>query len=69
MGAILRMRAALNIILADASGQTVDRIALDVDRDYLLEPKQALEYGLIDRIIEESRELKSDKRDSEWIRD
>jgi len=66
---ILRMRAALNIILADASGQTVERIALDVDRDYLLEPKQALEYGLIDRIIEESRELKSDKRDSEWIRD
>jgi ATP-dependent Clp protease protease subunit len=29
----------------------VDRVARDVDRDYILEPDQALEYGMIDRII------------------
>jgi len=46
----------LNQILANATGQPVDRIARDVDRDYILEPDQALEYGMIDRIIA-SREL------------
>src|SRR5262249_16133079 len=53
---ILRMRESLNGILADASGQAVDRIARDVDRDYIMEPEQALDYGLIDRIIA-TREL------------
>jgi ATP-dependent Clp protease protease subunit len=53
---ILRMRESLNQILADATGQTSDRISRDVDRDYILEPDQALEYGLIDRIIS-SRQL------------
>jgi ATP-dependent Clp protease protease subunit len=46
----------LNEILANASGQPVEKIARDVDRDYILEPAQALEYGLIDRIID-SRKL------------
>jgi ATP-dependent Clp protease protease subunit len=48
---ILRMRDMLNDILAAATGQPMARIERDVDRDYILEPGQALEYGLIDRII------------------
>src|SRR5436190_12198295 len=48
---ILRMREALNSILAEACGQPLERIARDVDRDYIMDPKQALEYGLIDRVI------------------
>ena len=48
---ILRMRKALNGILANASGQPVERVAQDVDRDYIMEPEQALNYGMIDRII------------------
>jgi ATP-dependent Clp protease protease subunit len=48
---ILRMRQSLNEILADATGQSIDKIARDVDRDYILEPGAALEYGMIDRII------------------
>ena len=48
---ILRMRQSLNEILADATGQPVDKIACDVDRDYIMEPQQALDYGMIDRII------------------
>jgi ATP-dependent Clp protease protease subunit len=48
---ILRMRQSLNEILADATGQPVERIARDVDRDYILEPEAALEYGMIDRVI------------------
>lgn len=48
---ILRMRESLNKILADATGQTVERIARDVDRDYIMDPAQATEYGIIDRVI------------------
>jgi ATP-dependent Clp protease protease subunit len=48
---ILRMRQSLNEILAEATGQSVDKIARDVDRDYILDPVSALEYGMIDRVI------------------
>jgi ATP-dependent Clp protease, protease subunit len=53
---ILRMREALNLILANASGQPVERVARDVDRDYIMSPEQAVEYGMIDRVIS-SRDL------------
>lgn len=48
---ILRMRQTLNEILAEACGQPVERIARDVDRDYIMEANQAVEYGIVDRII------------------
>jgi ATP-dependent Clp protease protease subunit len=48
---ILRMREILNGLLADVTGQPVDRIARDVDRDYIMEAEQALNYGMIDKII------------------
>ena len=53
---ILRMRETLNSLLAEATGQPIDRVARDVDRDYIMSPDQALEYGMIDRVIS-SREL------------
>jgi len=53
---ILRMRETLNKLLANATGQPVDRVARDVDRDYIMGPEQAQEYGMIDRVIS-SREL------------
>jgi ATP-dependent Clp protease protease subunit len=53
---ILRMREMLNQMLAESTGQSVERIARDVDRDYIMDPDQALEYGMIDRVIT-SREL------------
>ncbi len=48
---ILRMREVLNQILAESTGQTPERVARDVDRDYIMNPEQALEYGMIDRVI------------------
>lgn len=48
---ILRMREILNGVLADATGQTVDKIARDVDRDYIMEAQQAVDYGIVDKII------------------
>jgi len=53
---ILRMRESLNQLLADATGQPVERVARDVDRDYIMDPQQALDYGMIDRVIT-SRDL------------
>jgi len=53
---ILRMRQNLNEILARATGQPTDKIERDVDRDYIMDPEQALSYGMVDRIIS-SREL------------
>jgi ATP-dependent Clp protease protease subunit len=53
---ILRMRELLNGILAESTGQTVEKVARDADRDYIMEADQALEYGMIDRVIT-SRDL------------
>jgi len=54
---ILRMRDTLNNILAEATGQPLDRVERDVDRDYILEPAQALEYGLIDQIVSSASDV------------
>lgn len=48
---ILRMKEVMNGIMADATGQPIDKIARDTERDYILEAPQAIEYGIIDRII------------------
>jgi len=48
---ILRMREILNKILSDATGQPLDKLQRDVDRDYILEAPQAVQYGLVDKII------------------
>ena len=48
---ILRTREILNQLLSDATGQPIDRIKRDVDRDYIMEAEQAMNYGMIDRVI------------------
>jgi ATP-dependent Clp protease protease subunit len=48
---ILRMRELLEGILAEHTGQTVERVHNDTDRDFVLEAPEALEYGVIDEII------------------
>ncbi|MCB9794728.1 MAG: ATP-dependent Clp endopeptidase proteolytic subunit ClpP [Alphaproteobacteria bacterium] len=48
---ILRMRAMLNGILADATGQDLDKVKQDTDRDYILSATEALEYGLVDEVL------------------
>ena len=47
---ILRMRQNLNEILANATGQPVDRVHQDTDRDYYMDPEEARTYGMIDGI-------------------
>ena len=48
---ILRTREILNRILSDATGQPLEKIERDVDRDYIMDAQQALQYGMIDRVI------------------
>jgi ATP-dependent Clp protease protease subunit len=48
---ILRMRELLEQILSKHTGQTIDRIHGDTDRDFTLEAQAALDYGVIDEII------------------
>ena len=49
---ILDMKKRLNQILADNTGQPIDVIAQDTNRDNFMTAQQALEYGLIDKVIE-----------------
>jgi ATP-dependent Clp protease, protease subunit len=48
---ILRMRALLDKILADHSGQSLDKVSHDTDRDFIMNSEQAKAYGIIDEII------------------
>lgn len=48
---IIQLRDRLNEILAFHTGQPVDKIKKDTDRDYIMNAQQALEYGIIDAII------------------
>ena len=53
---ILRMRDLLEEILAKHTGQSIERIHADTDRDFVIEANEAVEYGIIDGVIS-SREL------------
>jgi ATP-dependent Clp protease protease subunit len=52
---IIRLRARLNEILAEHTGQTVETITQDTERDYYLSAQAAVEYGLIDKVLEPPR--------------
>ena len=47
-----KLRSELNQILADASGQPIEKISKDSDRDFYLNSKEAVAYGLADKIVE-----------------
>jgi ATP-dependent Clp protease, protease subunit len=49
---ILKLRDSLNKILAERSGQPLERIEKDTDRDYFMSAAEAAAYGLIDKVIE-----------------
>jgi ATP-dependent Clp protease protease subunit len=49
---ILRMREAINIILMKHTGQPLEKVAKDTERDYFMDAQQAIEYGIVDQILE-----------------
>lgn len=48
---ILRMRDLLEIILSDHTGQSIERVHADTDRDFVMEAQEAKDYGMIDEVI------------------
>ena len=49
---ILRLKSLLNGIMSKHTGQTLEVIERDTDRDYYLDAKQAVEYGLVDQVLD-----------------
>lgn len=49
---ILKLKEKINQIIADRTGQPVEKVARDTDRDYFMSTEEAKEYGIIDEIIE-----------------
>ena len=50
---IMRMKTSLSSILAEASGQTLEQVIIDTDRDNIMTAPEAVEYGLVDRIVQQ----------------
>ncbi|TGG76980.1 MAG: ATP-dependent Clp protease proteolytic subunit, partial [Aphanocapsa feldmannii 288cV] len=53
---ILRIKDLLNARMAEMSGQSIEKIAKDSDRDYFMSAEEAKAYGLIDRVITDPRD-------------
>ena len=58
---IMRLQEILRNILVEHTGQPMDRITHDIDRDFYLDPQQAVEYGLVDEILAKPSEEKDKK--------
>ncbi|MHC4482527.1 MAG: ATP-dependent Clp protease proteolytic subunit [Planctomycetota bacterium] len=59
---ILRLRSRLYNILAEHTGQTPEKIEKDCDRNLWLEAEEAINYGLVDRILQKAPEIVRDKQ-------
>ena len=57
---IIRIKKSLNEILASNTGQSIKKIEKDTDRDYIMTPEEALEYGMIDKVVTIDKNLKAE---------
>ena len=67
---IMRLRKKLNKILANHTGQTEKKVKADTERDYWLTAQDAVEYGLVDKVLEPSKDsilaaVKKDKKENQ----
>ncbi len=58
---ILRMREDLNAILANHTGHSIDKIAADTERDNFMSAEEAVEYGIVDKVLVNREELKEEE--------
>lgn len=61
---ILKMKDSLNEILSTHTGQDIKKISEDTDRDFFMSAMQALEYGIIDKVVADRSELEEESNDS-----
>jgi ATP-dependent Clp protease protease subunit len=59
---ILKIRDRLYEILAKHTGQKVDKISQDSDRDFFMAAEEAMDYGLVDKVIESREEIEAKKK-------
>lgn len=57
---MIKIREKLNEILAHHTGKSVEKIKADTERDYFMSPEEALEYGLIDRVLYPEEKIKKE---------
>jgi ATP-dependent Clp protease protease subunit len=48
---LVRTKRRMNELYSEMTGQPLEKIERDTDRDYMLGPKEAVEYGVIDRVV------------------
>ena len=54
---IVKMRARINQLIANETGQPLDRVAQDTDRDYWMTVEEAVEYGIVGKVISSASEI------------
>jgi len=54
---LLRTRERLNRVIAEATGQPLDKVAVDTDRNFWMGPEEALAYGIVGKIVKSASEL------------
>lgn len=54
---IVKMKARINQLIADETGQPMDRVAEDTDRDYWMTVEEAIDYGIVGRVVKSSAEI------------
>ncbi len=61
---ILRMKDTLNEILSLHTGQDIEKISKDTDRDYFMSAEESLEYGIVDKVVADRSQLEEEIDDS-----
>jgi ATP-dependent Clp protease protease subunit len=59
---LLRTKAKLNKILSEKTGQPIEKIAQDTERDYYMTAEEAKEYGLVDQVLDRSKQIEETKK-------
>ncbi|MHB8073910.1 ATP-dependent Clp endopeptidase proteolytic subunit ClpP [Desulfosporosinus fructosivorans] len=59
---LLRTKAKMNKILSERTGQPLEKIEKDTERDYYMTAEEAKEYGLVDQVLEKSEQTKETKK-------
>ena len=54
---ILRTRARIAAVIAKETGQPLERVAIDIERDFWMSAQEAIEYGLVSRVVDKQSEL------------
>ncbi len=59
---LLRTKAKMNRILSEKTGQPLEKVSRDTERDYYMTAEEAKEYGIVDQVLEKSEQTKETKK-------